>query len=125
MQETSFLSVDSDLVSKHDSLASKPYTQLTVSTNKTGSARLTSGDEELLGYQADEGSDEVSGYIMDLAERYESNEVGLLRAYESLYRYGVSDRTSQDTINNIRESNKRLDSSILEVRKALSDQNKK
>lgn len=107
MQETSFITVDSELVNKH---ASKPNAKLTANTNST-----KTGAVDLDGYQSDGHDLEPSGYIKDLAVRYTSNDEALIAAYKSLYRYGINDRTSLDNIEAIKGSNKRIESAIFEV----------
>ena len=100
------------MVNKH---ASKPNSKLTANTNSS-SSKSDATAVDLEGYQSDNHlPTEASGYIKDLAVRYESNDNGLIEAYKSLYRYGISDRSSLTTIEAIKGSNQRLMNAILEV----------
>lgn len=106
--------VDSALAGKHDSLALHHTPELTPQTNKTAGKSPLSGNYTGP-YLADEASDPISGYVKDLDTRFERNDEVLLSAYANMLVVGVNDKPTLDTIVALQESNKRIQSAILEV----------
>lgn len=91
---------------KHDKTA---YTPKQLTTNKNA----TSADYSKAA--ADEPSADVSGLMMDLDDRFDRNDDGLISAYESLLRFGEDDSLTLSTIGELKASDTAIMRYILEV----------